>query len=80
MAWRNERTLGQDGRSSSQTAPHGPSQQAVILTALAEAGSGPVLSHWVSDPDIGVDYTGTLRTQRKKRGLTGISFVLKLVE
>ncbi len=28
----------QDGRSSSLTAPHGPSQQAVILSALGEAG------------------------------------------
>ena len=28
----------QDGRSSSLTAPHGPSQQAVILSALGEVG------------------------------------------
>ena len=30
--------LLQDGRSSSLTAPHGPSQQAVILSSLREAG------------------------------------------
>jgi len=33
--------VNQDGRSSSQTAPHGPSQQAVILTALSEAAVEP---------------------------------------
>ena len=33
--------VNQDGRSSSQTAPHGPSQQAVIMTALAEAELEP---------------------------------------
>ena len=31
----------QDGRSSSLTAPHGPSQQAVIAAALGEAGLSP---------------------------------------
>ncbi|CAK9055129.1 unnamed protein product [Durusdinium trenchii] len=33
--------VNQDGRSSSQTAPHGPSQQAVIITALSEAQVEP---------------------------------------
>ena len=33
--------VNQDGRSASQTAPHGPSQQAVIRTALAEAKMEP---------------------------------------
>ena len=33
--------VNQDGRSSSQTAPHGPSQQAVIMTALSEAELEP---------------------------------------
>ncbi|CAK9099313.1 Polyketide synthase PksJ (PKS) [Durusdinium trenchii] len=34
-------SLLDDGRSSSQTAPHGPSQQAVIITALSEAQVEP---------------------------------------
>ncbi|CAE7603351.1 orfB [Symbiodinium sp. CCMP2456] len=33
--------VNQDGRSASQTAPHGPSQQAVIRTALVEAKMEP---------------------------------------
>ena len=35
----------QDGRSSSLTAPHGPSQQAVILGALAAASLVPADIH-----------------------------------
>jgi acyl transferase domain-containing protein/NADPH:quinone reductase-like Zn-dependent oxidoreductase/acyl carrier protein len=37
----NGSAANQDGRSSSQTAPHGPSQQDVILTALQEAELAP---------------------------------------
>lgn len=33
--------LNQDGRSSNLTSPNGPSQQAVVLTALSEAGVAP---------------------------------------
>merc|ERR1719191_1266726 len=33
--------LNQDGRSSNLTSPNGPSQQAVVLTALAEAQVSP---------------------------------------
>ena len=34
-------TINQDGRSSSMTAPHGPSQQALLRSAVAAANSHP---------------------------------------
>jgi len=39
--------VNQDGRSSSLTAPHGPSQQAVVLAAVGAAGLSPVDLHAV---------------------------------
>ena len=39
--------VNQDGRSSSLTAPHGPSQQAVVVAAAAAAGMAPWQLHAV---------------------------------
>jgi len=39
--------VNQDGRSSSLTAPHGPSQQAVVVAAMAAAGMAPWQLHAV---------------------------------
>ena len=40
-------SVNQDGRSSSLTAPHGPSQQAVVLAAAAAAALAPAQLHAV---------------------------------
>jgi acyl transferase domain-containing protein len=39
--------VNQDGRSSSLTAPHGPSQQAVMLAAMGAAAVAPPELHGV---------------------------------
>lgn len=39
--------VNQDGRSSSLTAPHGPSQQAVVVAAATVAGMAPGQLHAV---------------------------------
>lgn len=58
MSWAGVRVQGsavnQDGRSSSLTAPHGPSQQALLRTALARARCQP---HEVAS--VAVHGTGT---------------------
>ena len=45
--------VNQDGRSSGLTAPHGPSQQALIMAAMREAGTstlGYIASHGTGTP------------------------------
>lgn len=41
LSWLAGTAINQDGRSSSLTAPHGPSQQAVVSAALSSAGQRP---------------------------------------
>ena len=56
--------VNQDGRSSGLTAPHGPSQQALIQTAMHEAGVaflGYVASHGTGTPLGDPIETGALR-------------------
>ncbi|KAK9815594.1 hypothetical protein WJX72_006498 [[Myrmecia] bisecta] len=62
--------VNQDGRSSGLTAPHGPSQQALITSAMAEAGT-PFL-HYASTHGTGTPLgdpieTGALRKARNVR-------------
>jgi acyl transferase domain-containing protein len=57
-------SVNQDGRSSSLTAPHGPSQQALITAAMVEAGVsvlGYVASHGTGTPLGDPIETGALR-------------------
>lgn len=57
-------SVNQDGRSSGLTAPHGPSQQALIRTAMQEAGTaflGYVASHGTGTPLGDPIETGALR-------------------
>ena len=57
-------SVNQDGRSSSLTAPHGPSQQALISAAMLEAGIsvlGYVASHGTGTPLGDPIETGALR-------------------
>jgi acyl transferase domain-containing protein len=56
--------VNQDGRSSGLTAPHGPSQQALIAAAMREAGTsflGYVASHGTGTPLGDPIETGALR-------------------
>jgi acyl transferase domain-containing protein len=56
--------VNQDGRSSGLTAPHGPSQQALIMAAMREAGTQAleyVASHGTGTPLGDPIETGALR-------------------
>ena len=57
-------SVNQDGRSSGLTAPHGPSQQALIMAAMREAGTAVleyVASHGTGTPLGDPIETGALR-------------------
>lgn len=69
--------VNQDGRSSGLTAPQGPSQQALIMAAMREAGTavlGYVASHGTGTPLGDPIETGALRKAVVQGSSAGASF------
>lgn len=77
--------VNQDGRSSGLTAPHGPSQQALISAAMREAGTavlGYVASHGTGTPLGDPIETGALRKAVVAQGAAtaGASFTVGAIK
>ena len=75
--------VNQDGRSSGLTAPHGPSQQALIITAMREAGTrvlGYVASHGTGTPLGDPIETGALRKAVVQGAGAGADFTVGAVK